>query len=64
MSAGDYIIVVLLLAVFGALMVGVVMMGIGGNVNRRFGNKMMIARVSLQGLLLVVLALMFFIGKT
>lgn len=62
MSVGDYIIVALMLAVFGVLMAGVVLMGIGGATNARMGNKLMAARVSLQGLVMLMLALLFFLG--
>jgi hypothetical protein len=63
MSAADYIIVALMLATFGVLMAGVVLMGTGGSANARYGNKLMVARVSLQGLVLLMLALMFFMGQ-
>jgi hypothetical protein len=63
MSAADYVIVALMLATFGVLMAGVVLMGVGGSLNTRYGNKLMVARVSLQGLVLLMLALLFFVGK-
>jgi len=63
MSATDYIVLALMLATFGVLMAGIVLMGAGGTVNSRYGNKLMTARVSFQGLVLLMLALMFFIGK-
>lgn len=63
MSIGDYIIVALLLATFGVLMAGIALMGVGGPANTRYGNKLMIARVSLQGMVLLLLALLFALGK-
>ena len=63
MSAGDYIVLALMLATFGVLMAGIVLMGGGGSANVKYGNKLMSARVSLQGLVLLMLALIFFIGK-
>jgi len=63
MSAGDYIVLALMLATFGVLMAGIVLMGAGGSANVKYGNKLMSARVSLQGLVLLMLALIFFIGK-
>ena len=54
------IVLVVLLLVVAVLVVGVLLMAKGGEANRKYGNKLMIARVSLQGLailLLVVLAL-------
>lgn len=63
MTVGDYFIVALILATFGVLMAGVVLMGIGGKANQKYGNKLMVARVSLQGLVLLMLALLFAVGK-
>ena len=63
MSAGDYIIFALMLATFGILMAGIVLMGVGGNANIKYGNRLMTARVSFQGLVLIMLALIFFIGN-
>ena len=62
MSAGDYIVLTLMLATFGVLMAGIVLMGTGGSKNFRYGNKLMTARVSFQGLALAMLALLFFVG--
>jgi hypothetical protein len=63
MSAGDYIVLALMMATFGVLMAGIVLMGMGGNVNYKYGNKLMTARVSFQGLVVLMLALVFFMGK-
>ena len=63
MSVGDYVIVALMLATFGVLISGVVLMGIGGRANARLGNKLMMARVSLQGMVLMMLALLCTLGK-
>jgi len=59
----DYVVAVLLLAVVGVLIAGIVLMGIGGKANAKYGNKLMIARVSLQGMVLLMLALLFLMGK-
>lgn len=64
MSAGDYIVFALMLATFGVMIAGIVLMGAGGSANLKYGNKLMTARVSFQSLALLMLALMFFIGKT
>ncbi|MDE3061341.1 MAG: HIG1 domain-containing protein [Pseudomonadota bacterium] len=61
--AGDYLIAFLLMAVLGVLVAGIVLMGIGGKANQRYGNKLMVARVSLQGLALLVLALLLMTAK-
>ena len=63
MSAGDYFVLALMLATFGVLMAGIVMMGIGGQTNLKYGNRLMTARVSFQGLVLLMLALIFFVGQ-
>lgn len=61
---GGYLIIVLLLALVGVLAAGVILMGIGGEKNRKYGNRLMSARVTLQGALLLGLAAMFFAGKS
>ncbi len=63
MSIWDYVIAILLLAVLGVLMAGIVLMGVGGKANAKYGNKLMVARVSLQGLVLLLLALLFMTGR-
>jgi len=63
MELGNIIVVLLLLAVVGVLVAGVVLMGVGGKANAKYGNTLMVARVALQGLVLLVLALMFMVGN-
>jgi hypothetical protein len=60
---GDYFIILLVFATLGVLVAGIVLMGIGGQANLRYGNKLMVARVSLQGCVLILLALLFAMGK-
>ena len=48
-------------ATLGVLFTGIVSMFRGGEFNRRYGNKLMRARVILQGITLVLLALLFFV---
>ena len=62
MYIGSYILIILIAAVFAVLVAGVVLMGSGGKMNLKYGNKLMIARVSLQGTILLVLIAMYFIG--
>ena len=50
---------VILGAVFGVLLIGVVSMLKGGDFNRKYGNRLMQLRVALQGVALVLLAIMF-----
>mgnify|MGYP000961967213 FL=1 len=46
-------------AVLGVLAVGIVSMIRGGDFNKKYGNKLMQARVILQGLALLMFALAF-----
>jgi hypothetical protein len=62
MAIAGIIIVLLLTALVGVLIAGVVLMGVGGKTNEKYGNKLMVARVWLQGLLVLTLALMFMMG--
>ncbi|MEQ8702018.1 MAG: twin transmembrane helix small protein [Bauldia litoralis] len=52
-------IFVTLLAVVGVLLVGVVGMARGGEFNRKYGNKLMQARVALQALAVGLLFLLW-----
>ena len=56
------VIVLLLTALVGVLIAGVILMGIGGKANERYSNKLMAARVWLQGLTLLSIAIMFLVG--
>lgn len=64
MSIGAYVIIMLLLALVGVLVTGIAFMGAGGKSNIKYGNRLMAARVWLQGGVLLVLALMFFAAKS
>ena len=57
------IIAGLMLAVVLVLLAGLAVMLRGGELNKRYGNKLMIARVSLQGLTLALVGLMFLFSK-
>lgn len=57
-----YIILLLMMATVGVLLSGIVLMGIGGKANERYSNKLMVARVTLQGLVLMLIALLFMSG--
>jgi len=58
--AGVALLIVLMLTTAGVLVTGIVLMAKGGEANRKYGNKLMVARVALQGaaLAMVVLLLM------
>lgn len=58
MSAGFILLLVLMVSVLLVLFTGLISMLKGGEFNRKYGNKLMVARVVLQGLALVVLALL------
>ena len=53
-------IIILVLAVLGVLVIGIVSMLKGGEFNEKYGNKLMQARVGLQGLALLMMALAYF----
>ncbi len=63
MSIAVIILVILLFAVFVVMVAGVVLMGKGGEKNKKYANKFMMARVWFQGLaLLAILAIYFLAG--
>lgn len=62
MSIGVIILVILLLAVFVVMVAGVVLMGAGGEKNKKYGNKLMMARVGFQGLALVTIVAIYFLA--
>lgn len=54
-----YIVIALMLATLLVLVSGVVLMGTGGEMNKKYGNKLMTLRVGLQGATLAAVVLMF-----
>lgn len=62
MTFSSVLIVLLMAGILAVLVAGVFLMGRGGEANRRYGNRLMFARVWLQGLVLVVLLLLFFMS--
>lgn len=63
MSFSFTLLLLLMFAVLGVLFVGLFSMVKGDEFNRKYGNKLMIARVCLQALALLVLFLMVIAGK-
>jgi hypothetical protein len=57
------LIVLFMLATLGVLAVGLGGFFKGGEFNRRYGNRLMRARVALQGMTLVLLAI-YFLGHS
>ena len=60
---GTILILVLMFATAAALGVGIVLMARGGEANAKYGNKMMVLRVTLQGATLLLLGLLFMGSK-
>ena len=52
------------LSVLGVLILGIVSMIKGGEFNKKYGNKLMQARVGLQGVALLMLALAYFSSQS
>lgn len=63
MSFGFILLLVLMAAVLGVLLIGFASLIKGGEFNEKYGNKLMVARVVLQGLALLVLVLLVAVGK-
>lgn len=63
MDMAHIIVAVLLLAVVIVLLSGIVLMMRGGALNRKYGNKLMVARVALQALTIAVIGLLFLMSK-
>ncbi len=63
-SIFPFIIITVLIAVLIVLLIGIIAMLKGGDFNKRWGNKLMRARVGLQGLavILILLTAYFFSG--
>ncbi len=58
------LVVIAMLATLGVLIVGIIGMAQGGEFNRRYANKLMRARVVLQGVAIALFAILFLvIGK-
>jgi len=56
-------ILVFMIATLLVLVAGIVLMMKGGTLNEKYGNRLMVARVTLQGLTIALLGLFFLIGK-
>jgi len=52
-----------MVAIVGVLLTGIVLMGIGGKANERYSHKLMVARVTLQGMVLALLMLLYATSK-
>lgn len=59
MTIAGYVIIAMMIATAVALIMGITLMARGGTANLKYGNKMMVLRVTLQGLTLLLLAILF-----
>lgn len=58
MGGGAILLFAVMLAVVVVLVAGITLMARGGEANRKYGNKLMMARVVLQGLALAIVAVL------
>ena len=63
MNASHIIVLFFMLATFLVLIVGVSLMMKGGPLNAKYGNKLMVARVTLQGITILLIGIMLLTGK-
>ena len=63
MTAGTFLLFGLMLATAAVLVTGLALMARGGEVNRKYSNKMMTLRVALQAAALVVMAVLLLTKK-
>lgn len=57
-------VIVCLVAITGIMGLGIFSMAKGGEFNKKYGNKIMQARVMLQGLAIAMLALAYFTSQS
>ena len=57
------LLIVALVATLGVLFAGLLSMARGGEFNRKHGNRLMRWRVALQGMALLLLAILMLVGK-
>jgi hypothetical protein len=53
----------LMIATVLVLLVGIVFMARGGEVSQKYSGKLMVARVTLQGAAILILGVLFYLGK-
>lgn len=62
-TAGLVMLIGLMMATVLVLVIGIGLMARGGEANEKYGNKMMVARVALQGAALSVLVLLLMLKQ-
>jgi uncharacterized membrane protein len=55
--------IIMIFFTLAVLIAGIFLMGKGGKLNKKYSNKLMIARVSFQFIVIIMLALMYFFVK-
>jgi hypothetical protein len=63
MDIGFILLAGLMVATAGVLIAGIAVMVKGGATNQKYGNKMMVLRVALQGSALLLLGILFLVSK-
>lgn len=59
MNLSLILLILFMLATVGILAVGIILMMTGGNLNQKYSNRLMMARVILQALALILLGALF-----
>ncbi len=59
----EYLVVIALIATLAVLLAGVVTMTKGGAFNRKWGNKLMRARVAMQALAVMLMFALFLLNR-
>lgn len=62
MGAMPTIVLILMVATLVVLIIGLILMAIGGDINKKHSNKLMTLRVALQAAAIIMLMVMFFLA--
>ncbi|MES2984114.1 MAG: twin transmembrane helix small protein [Pseudomonadota bacterium] len=62
-GVGSIVLIGLMLATAAVLIAGIALMARGGEANRKYGNKLMVARVALQAGAIAMLVLLLVLKK-
>jgi hypothetical protein len=63
MQNSPTLFIILVLFTLAVLIVGIIIMGMGGKVNKKYSNKLMIARVATQAITIIALIVFFILMK-
>ena len=64
MNIGFILLMILMVATAGVLIAGIAVMVKGGETNAKYGNKMMVWRVALQGGALAMLGVLYLVSQS